>query len=280
MVNAGMNAAATITLAATDDGMPNPPGALTYTIVSLPKHGRLEHLDTALPIATVPTTLPQGIAQVVYRPDSDWMGSDRFKYSADDSGTAPLGGRSNTATVKITVVQDITLTYQVSAPLDDAHAKKWSTYQKLNENALVVGRNRAGMRFGNVEIPQGARIVKAKLKICAYTRDLSGQVDAKVYAEAADNVDLFSNSHRLSDITLTNASQAWDWTTTWSSDTWYESPDIAHVIQEVVDRPGWSANNAIVILCLAGNSTSADRSFWSYDGDPDKAAQLEITYVP
>jgi len=279
-VGTGLNTPLTITLGAGDGESPNPPGALTYTIVSLPKHGQLERLDASQPIATVPTALEQGVAQVLYRPDPDWMGADSFTYSVDDGGTAPLGGRSNVATVEITVVQDITLTYQVAAPLDDAHAKRWSTYQKLNETALVVGQHRAGLRFGNVDIPQDARIVKANLKICSYTRDLTGQVDAVVYAEAADDVDEFSNSHRLSDVTRTNASQAWDWTTTWSSDTWQGSPDIAHVIQEVVDRPGWSANNAIVILCIAGNSTSCDRSFWSYDGDPDKAAQLEITYVP
>lgn len=279
-VTSAHDAPATLTLGGVDDGTPNPPGQLSYTIVSLPQHGELEHVGTGQPIATVPVALGAGVEQVVYRPDAGWTGQDSFTYLADDGGTAPFGGRSNVGTVALTIVPEITVTYAVSAPNDDAHARRWSTLQKLNELALIVGQHRAGMRFTGIDIPPGARIVRAKLRICSFVSDLKGAVDTVIYAEAADDVAAFGSGHRLSDVTTTNASQAWDWNAAWSSNTWYESPDIAHVIQEVVDRPGWSPNSSIAILCIAGNDTNVDRSFWAYDGDSDKAARLEITYVP
>jgi hypothetical protein len=61
--------------------------------------------------------------------------------------------------------------------------------------------------------------------------------------------------------------------------TWYESPDVAQVLQQVVDRPNWAAGNTIVVLC-ASSSYEEDRRFWAYDGAPDKAARLKITYQP
>ena len=279
-VTSAYNAPVTVTLNAIDDGSPNPPGQLTYTIVSLPRYGQLEHLATGSPITTVPASLGAGVEQVVYRPDQDWTGQDSFTYRAGDGGTQPFGGSSNTAEVALTIVARTTLTYQVVAAADDAHGKKMSTLQRVNETALAVGSNRAGMRFCNVNVPQGAEIVAATLRICAHSSGRDARIDVVIVAEAADNVSEFSNSHRLYNATATEASVVWEWTTTWTADTWYESPDISGVIQEIVDRPGWSADNAIAIICAGDSGTSSDRQFWSYDGNPSQAAQLEISYLP
>ncbi len=52
------------------------------------------------------------------------------------------------------------------------------------------------------------------------------------------------------------------------------------VIQEVVGRPGWSADNALVVILIADSYAGSDRKLWSYDGDPDSAAKLTIAYQP
>ncbi|UCD52654.1 MAG: S8 family serine peptidase, partial [Phycisphaerales bacterium] len=277
-VAAGYNAPVTITLEGMDDGSPGP---LSYVVLSLPEHGQLEHVGTGGPILGAPTALAGGVDQIIYRPDADWTGEDAFTFCADDGGSAPGGGRSNVATVSITIVADITRVYQVTAGADDAGGRKWSTYQKLSEPSLAVGQEVAGIRFGNLGIPQGARIVKATLELCAYTSDLKAALTAIIRAEAADDVDEFSNDHRVSGAVTTDASQEWDWDSpAWSSNTWYESPDISHVIQEVVDRPGWSADSSLAIILSTDGYASIDRRFWSYDGNPDNAVQLEITYRP
>jgi hypothetical protein len=276
----GINVPATITLKAVDDG---PAAQLSYTIVSLPQYGRLEVPGSGQAITKVPAGLPDNGDKVLYQPDPDWVGDDSFTFLADDGGIPPFGGESNIATVNITIVREITVEYQVSSGADDAYAMKWGTYQKLNDSALVIGQYTVGMRFQDVKVPQGAEIKTATLKIRSYSSGLTGQFEGLIHAEAADNPGDFSDSGRAaSQLPKTNASQAWDWkgSMPWSANTWYESPDIRAVIQEVIDRPGWSADNALVVIYLASSYAGMDRKFWSHDGDPDSAAKLTITYQP
>ncbi len=90
-----------IELLASDDGLPDPPAALTYTIVSLPEHGDLSDPDGGV-IDAVPYTLIAG-NMVNYAPDYAYTGPDAFTFMANDGGTPPDGGDSNVATISITV---------------------------------------------------------------------------------------------------------------------------------------------------------------------------------
>lgn len=106
----------TIELIATDDGLPDPPGALTYAIQSLPdcelRDAGDEHVITA---GELPYTLTGGGNQVIYRPFSKFFGQDSFQFFADDGGTPPQGGPSNVATVSVTIgVPDLVYSF----PLD------------------------------------------------------------------------------------------------------------------------------------------------------------------
>jgi len=101
-VSTPANTPVTITLVAIDDGLPDPPGALTYIIDSLPSHGALSDPGADL-INSVPYTLADGGNQVVYTPDSWYVGSDSFMFAANDGGTPPEGGDSNVATIFIEV---------------------------------------------------------------------------------------------------------------------------------------------------------------------------------
>ncbi|MDH4203568.1 MAG: M6 family metalloprotease domain-containing protein [Phycisphaerae bacterium] len=91
-----------ITLDAADEGLPNPPGALSCIITTLPSHGTLSD-PSAGAISSVPYTLTGNGNQVTYTPDSGYGGPDSFQYKANDGGTPPDGGDSNTATVSIDV---------------------------------------------------------------------------------------------------------------------------------------------------------------------------------
>ena len=275
-VMAAIGTPVTVTLQAADDGSPIPPGAITYTIASLPGHGRLEDVAGGAPISQVPRTLPAN--QVVYRPEAGWVGQDSFTFFASDGGTAPFAGKSNTATVRISVLREMTVEYQVSAGADDIHGMKYGSYQELNSNVLVIGESLDAMRFRGIQIPQGAVIKSATLSICSYTFGLTGRITAKLQAEAADNPGDFT-ARRISNVKGTTASRPWNWDAAWNPSTWYEGLDISQVLQEVIDRPGWSPGNAVVILYTASDYED-DRRFWAYDGAPDKAARLKITYQP
>jgi hypothetical protein len=102
-VSTPANVPLTITLAADDDGLPDPPAAVTYIIESLPASGTLSDPGAGV-IDTVPYTLVDGGNQVVYTPDWWYIGTDSFTFKANDGGVPPDGGDSNVATVSIEVV--------------------------------------------------------------------------------------------------------------------------------------------------------------------------------
>lgn len=91
-----------ITLQAIDDGEPNPPGAITCIITSLPHHGTLADPCVGS-IDTVPYSLANYGNNVIYTPLVCYTGSDSFQFLANDGGTLPTGGDSNIAAISITV---------------------------------------------------------------------------------------------------------------------------------------------------------------------------------
>lgn len=179
-----------------------------------------------------------------------------------------------------------TLEYQVSASDDDGYAFG-KTAQSLGTAYLKIGSSAftkppyymSGMVFRSVNIPQGAQIVGARLKIQSYNSSVTGVIYGKIEAEAADSSGAFGNARRIGSLPRTSASVNWDFDEPWSEDTRYESPDIAEVIQEVINRSGWSAGNSLALL-YGTRSRGGYRNFSSYDRGSDHAPKLEITYVP
>jgi hypothetical protein len=100
-VSTPVSTAVTIPLDAEDDGLPNPPGMLSYTIVSLPNHGTLSDPQGGA-ISIVPYNLGNYGSQVIYTPRPGCGAGTTFLYAASDGGAAPQGGLSNIATVTIT----------------------------------------------------------------------------------------------------------------------------------------------------------------------------------
>lgn len=101
-VTTPLNTALTISLKATDDGLPNPPGVLSYIITSLPNNGTLSDPKGG-GIGAVPYTLIGDGNQVVYTPTTGYIGPDNFTFKANDGGVPPDGGDSNLANVSVSV---------------------------------------------------------------------------------------------------------------------------------------------------------------------------------
>jgi hypothetical protein len=101
-VQTGINTPVPIDLPATDDGLPDPPAALTYIVASLPGHGTLADAQAG-PITTAPYSLVNNGHQVVYTPAPYYSGADSFTFKANDGGQPPEGGDSNLATASITI---------------------------------------------------------------------------------------------------------------------------------------------------------------------------------
>ena len=140
------------------------------------------------------------------------------------------------------------------------------------------GNQIIGLRYEGVELPPGAVIVNASIKFTAKTTVNINPCQLTIGCEAADNAgaitwhpfDLSSRART----SLINWSPE-QWLIVDESDIPQTTPNLARIIQEVIDRPGWQQNNALVFI-LNG---SGGRSAYSFDEDPSKAARLCISFI-
>ncbi len=101
-----------------------------------------------------------------------------------------------------------------------------------------------------------------------------------IEAEAADDAAPFrSTAFDITDRPTTPTAVTWDppeWLIVGAAGPEQQTPDLAPLLQQVVNRPGWSAGNALALLITGtGNARTAE----SYDGDPSAAPLLEIVYL-
>ncbi|MHC4656776.1 MAG: hypothetical protein ACYS91_17425 [Planctomycetota bacterium] len=177
-----------------------------------------------------------------------------------------------------------TVTYQVSFGSDDGYTS--DEVQSTGKVHLRVGYwdeepppvTFSAMRFRNVDVPQGVLILDARLKIRGYSHggDLLFGV---IHAEDADYPAGFSGRY-IKYIVKTDAEVNWDPVLYWEPADLYTSPDISAVVQEVIDRPGWRAGNAMVITYSNRKSEGNYRHFCSYEFGSlhTSGPKLEITY--
>lgn len=170
---------------------------------------------------------------------------------------------------------------QVVAGTDDAMDRPGDSYYDDGGDDLYIGsvttRFYVGMRFQNVNIPQGTVVISAILSLRCNS---SGNVAMTACPIAADDVDdspTFSEETKPSTRTPTEAQV--DWTPgDWTYGEWYDSPEIKEVIQEIFDRPGWAANQDLSILILGNDAATNHRVATAYDYGGEDAPKLSITY--
>jgi hypothetical protein len=154
-----------------------------------------------------------------------------------------------------------------------------------DESLLFVGHHSdpgdlwSGFRFRNVTIPAGSTINSATMQL--YTNgDSDGSTwRFKIVGEDQDNPGVWADtSHEPSGITETTAKIDWD-PSTWASG-WHTSPDISTIIQEIIDRGGWSSGNAICLV-VRNDTSSGDNNvevhdYYAYNS---YGAKLDIDYT-
>ena len=136
-----------------------------------------------------------------------------------------------------------------------------------------------GMRFNNLNVPNGATITNAYIQFTV-DETSSSTANLTIKGEDHDNAPAFSTSDfDVSDRTTTTASVNWDpvpWTVVGEAGTDQQTPDLSAIVQEIVDRSGWTPNNSMV-LTVTGTGTGK-RTAESYDGVPASAPVLHISY--
>lgn len=151
-----------------------------------------------------------------------------------------------------------------------------SDYEVVVDGATT---QQLGFRFQNVTIPNGYTIQAAYLRLVGDESQSAGTENVDIYGEAADNSSTFSTAaNNLTGRTKTTAKVDWDALAGSVPGTLVTSPDIKTVVQEIVNRAGWSSGNAMSVILAPGGS-NATRTYESYDGQFYSSAMLHIEYT-
>ena len=143
-----------------------------------------------------------------------------------------------------------------------------------------------GLRFTGVSIPQGATIQSAYIQFTTDESQTGTTVNVRIRGEASDDAAAITNGNsNISSRADTTASVSWSaipgWSTVPESGANQKTPDIKTIIQEIVNRGGWTSGNDILIqIDNNGSTASTRRTAEPYEGGSTYAPQLQITWTP
>ena len=141
------------------------------------------------------------------------------------------------------------------------------------------GKQAVGLRFTTLNLPQGVVITRAYVQFTVDETGSGAPCDLDIYGLASDNTPAFTGADKdISHRTRTQATVAWApkaWEGVGDAKEAQQTPDISSIIQEIVDRPGYSASSSIGLLIEGIGARTAE----AYDGLPAKAPELHVEYV-
>lgn len=146
---------------------------------------------------------------------------------------------------------------------------------------LGTESDRAWIRFPNATIPKGATISSAKITFCAWDNETATTVNIRIWGNLADNATYPTDLATANALAKTINYVDWSGISAWTQDEYYDTPDLAVLIQEIVNQSGWSSGNAIQIIIWNNSSTqNAGRRAYTWDGGVSaKYAKLSINYT-
>jgi hypothetical protein len=249
----------------TDDGLPNPPGILTSNWSKVSGPGSVIFDDSS----AVDTTA-----------SFDTDGTYVLRLTADDGEFSEFD--ELTVTVNPEETSLTRLDIRISARRDDAEENTASgkITQGSSDLELAVEGSQpqlVGLRFKGLTIPVGSTISKAFIQFKVDELN-SATANLKIEAQASNNAPPFTIinmniSSRERTVNSINWAPA-PWTTIGETGTAQQTPDITSIIQELVDREGWSDGNSLVIIISGTGRRTAE----SYNGDANGAPILRVEY--
>ena len=147
---------------------------------------------------------------------------------------------------------------------------------ELIDDSSYKGVQTVGMRFNGVVVPAGSTITAAYLEFQADEADTRA-TSLAFRAQAGDDAAPFgSAAFDLSNRSVTAAAVSWSNVPAWNTvGQKHQTPDLSAVVQEVIDWPGWSSGNSVVIAVTGSGRRVAE----SANGDATNAPLLHIEYT-
>lgn len=137
--------------------------------------------------------------------------------------------------------------------------------------------NDSFFRFLNITIPQGSTITGAYIRLTSRYQG-GDAVSIDIYGNDADDATALITYDSFDEVTKTTAKVDWDINAAWVEGTQYDSVSLISIIQEIVNRAGWSSGNALMLMLYNDAASSYKQGYAiDYDGGSAKA-ELHVTW--
>ena len=140
-----------------------------------------------------------------------------------------------------------------------------------------------GLRFQEVTIPAGSTINSATIQFTGTSTDV-GILTVPIQGQLSPDTVEFGDLTPLTGRPLTTA------TVFWTIDPWVlpddvfgpntTTPNLAAVVQEIVDQDLWEAGNSIAFILQNDPMDTSERIAVSFDGNPVGSPMLVIDFTP
>ncbi len=193
-----------------------------------------------------------------------------------------LGGLEGLAAITVTVNPPglAVLEVRVATGSDDAEQSATGSVSLGSSDLEMVydgGDQTVGLRFNAVTIPPGATIFNAYVQF-QVDEATSVATSLVLRGQETDNAATFSSTTgNISSRSKTTSSVSWvppTWGTTGQAGLDQRTPNLASIVQEIVNRPGWASGNALAIIMTGTGERVAE----AYEGVPSAAALLHVDY--
>ncbi len=235
-------------------------------------------------VVTIPAGATTAILEIVAIDDLFAEQSETVTIELSPGASYNLGpSGSGTVTITDGDVTDhlFVLESRVSASSDDAEESSSGRIERASSDLELVLEDTlqtVGIRFAGVNIPQGAIITNAYVQF--QVDEANSETTAlTIQGQAADNAPTFTST----DFDISSRSRTTN-RVSWSPAAWPErgaagpdqqTPNLASVIQEIVDRSGWRSANSLALIVTGSGKRVAE----SFDGDQAAAPLLHVEYT-
>lgn len=198
------------------------------------------------------------------------------------------GGLTSNDNVIITITPysttPVTISKRIATGLDDVEERQSDGYIYTNSSDIELvndgttpGNQHIGLRFTGISIPKGTTITNAYIQFTCDEKT-TATTALSINGEAADNAPQFSTAaYNVTNRLKTTSMVSWNpsaWNTVGQSSTTQRTPNLKTIVQEIVNRSGWNAGNAIAFIIEGTGKRTAE----AYEGSNSQAALLVVTY--
>ncbi len=197
-------------------------------------------------------------------------------YNVQLTATNSFGSDTELKTGYITVTNIGSVSVSITTGADDVEERQGDGFIYTNSSDLELVydtynnqyHQTVGLRFQNVNVPSGVTITNAYIQFeCDETS--SGTIELFIDAHNADNSAAWSGNYDVSSRPRTANTVSWlppNWSVVQERGANQMTENLNSIVQQVIDRVGWSPGNAMSFIITNDKSNQNKRVAEAYEG--------------